>query len=229
MSVSSVRHRPGPVVPERFGWSLSVLLALAVLYAAGCVAAIIAQVVQLVSRVQPRARLPITFPTSYELPTNGLHNSYGGAPFVTDGTVVSAGEVSTTLTDVPVLVRLAFAAVPIAWTLTALLVASFLAVAILRLRAGASFGRDGSGPVAAAAAALGFGSTVAQVLQGAANLGLRAFAWGAPDVQNRLLIRTDGLTFEFTPLFFSIVLLALALALVLRRGALLQRETDGLV
>lgn len=141
MSVSSVQRRLARVVPERFGWSLSVLLALAVLYVAGCVAALVAHVVQLVSWIQPQARLPITFPTSYEL--------------------------------------------------------------------------------------LGFGSTVTQLLQGAANLGLRAFAWGAPDVQNRLLIRTDGLTLEFTPLFFSIVLLALAL--VLRRGALLQRETDGLV
>lgn len=170
-----------PVVPERYGWSLRVVSVGAVVYGGIGVVQLLAQTADLVAMTEPGARVAVTLPISYVLPTNGSQNSYGGVPFVRDGTPVTATAVSSTLSGVPVAGRIGLAAVPILWTLTALLVTVCLALAVHRLQRGTPFGRGSARPVAAAALTLAVGSSFAQILQGIADLGVRTFAWAAPD------------------------------------------------
>ncbi|HEY8319350.1 MAG TPA: hypothetical protein VIG76_11005 [Amnibacterium sp.] len=214
-------------VPERFAWSLVVLLVGASLYGLVAVITLVVQVIQLIEWAQPGARIPFTEATSYVLPTNGMRNDYGGAPFVRDGTPVTATQVSTTLDAVPAAERILLGLTPVLWTITALIVTALLAIAISRLLGGAGFGTGTSRPVILAAAALAIGSSVAQILQGVVALGMSGFTWAAPHSASSNLFRTDGFTFEFTPLFAAAGLVAIAL--VLRRGLALQQDVDGLV
>lgn len=218
---------PPRAVPERFAWSLVVLLIGAVLYGAVALVTLVGQVIQLIVWAQPGARIPFTETTAYALPTNGMHNEYGGAPFVRDGTAVTATQVSTTLDGVPTADRILLGVTPMLWTITALIVTALLAIAISRLLRGAGFGSGTSRPVVRAAGALAIGSSVAQILQGVVDLGLSGFNWAAPGGTSSYLFRTDGFTFEFTPLFAAAGLVAIAL--VLRRGLALQQDLDGLV
>ena len=218
---------PYRAVPERFAWSLVVLLIGAVLYGVVALLTLVGQVVQLIVWAQPGARIPFSEATAYVLPTNGMRNEYGGAPFVQDGTAVTATQVSTTLDGVPTADRILLGLTPMLWTITALIVAALLGVAISRLLRGAGFGPGISQPVVLAAAVLAAGSSVAQILQGVLDLGLNEFVWAAPAGASRSLFRTDGFTFEFTPLLAAAGLVAIAL--VLRRGLALQMDVDGLV
>lgn len=214
-------------MPERFRWALRVLLVAAVVWAVVGFGTLIAQLFQLVEWLQPGARVPVTMTTSFSLPTRVGQNSYGGGPFVQDGTAVTATQVSTVLNDVPLLNRVWMGGAPILWSLTAVIVAVLLGLAIRRLAAGTSFGRDASRPVVIAAAVLAVGSTVAQIVQGAELLGFGAFAWAAPSSMGLSIDRAGGWTFEFAALLAACGLLVIAL--VLRRGLALQRDVDGLV
>lgn len=218
---------PSRVVPERYRWAILVLLGFAVLYGLVAVVTLVGQVGHLVAWMQPDARVPLEFGTSYALPLDRGTHEYSGSAFVRDGTAIIATRVSTTLDGIPLGNRIALGAAPLLWTSTALVVTLLLALVLRRLFAGAAFGRDAARPVVLAALALAVGSTLAQVVEGASAIAFGAIAWPAPEGADPLLSRTDGFTFSFVPLLVACGLLVVAL--VLRRGLALQRDVDGLV
>ena len=215
------------VVPERFRWALRLLLSVAVLWILISLAGLVLQVTQLVDWVQPGARVPVTFDTSFDLKTNGGQNSYGGGPFVQDGQSVTVAQVATTLNGVPLVNRILLGAAPIAWTITGVGFALLLGLAIRRLLTGTSFGRGLSRPVVIAAAVLAIGSSVAQILELATPIAFGAFAWAAPSGYPISISRAGAYGFQFGPLLAACGLLVVAL--LLRRGLALQRDVDGLV
>lgn len=215
------------VVPERFRWALRLLLAVAALYILVSLIGLVLQVTQLVEWVQPGARVPVTFDTSFDLRTNGGQNSYGGGPFVQDGTPVTVSQVVTTLNGVPLINRILLGAAPIIWTLTAVGVTLLLGLLIRRLLSGTTFGRDLARPVVKAAVVLAIGSTIAQIMQLATPIAFGAFSWAAPTGYPNSVSRAGAYGFQFGPLLAACGLLVVAL--VLQRGLALQRDVDGLV
>ncbi|RIX29964.1 hypothetical protein [Amnibacterium setariae] len=221
------RLQDAQVIPERFRWALRLLLTVAVLWTLVSLVGLVLQVTQLVNWVQPGARVPVTFSTSFELKTNGGQNSYGGGPFVQDGQSVTVTQVATTLNGVPLINRILLGAAPIVWSLTGVGVALLLGFTIRRLIVGTSFGRGLARPVVLAAVVLAIGSSVAQFLELATPVAFGAFAWAAPSGYPISISRASAPGFQFGPLLAACGLLVVAL--VVRRGLALQRDVDGLV
>jgi hypothetical protein len=214
-------------VPERFRWALWALMVAATIYALITVAAVIADVIKLIAWVQPAARVPLVMNVNYPLPTNGGQNSYGGGPFVRDGTALVATQVSTTLDNIPPLNRLALSSAPLIWDVTALLVTALLFTALVRLARGITFGRNAARPVVAAAVVLAVGGSMAQLTLGFASVAFGVFSWAAPAGTDNTITRVNGFTFDFTYLIAACVLIVIAL--ILRRGLALQNDIDGLI
>lgn len=203
-------------------------MAAAPIWAIVCFVALAIEVQQLVTWVQPDARVPVTMDTAFDLATNTGHNFYGGEPYVRDGTPITVSQVSTTVSNVPLLTRTFLGTAPVVWALTGLAVAVLVVLALGRLAAGSPFGRDAARPVVRAAVVLAIGSTLAQVVQDVVYAGFGTFGWAAPGAASHTISRGGSLSFlDFAPLLAACGLLVVAL--VLRRGLALQRDVDGLV
>lgn len=186
---------------------------LAALTAAAYFIGPIFNLVNLVVWLQPHAAVPVELANAYPLPEPTGQNSYSGTPYIADGQGVTVTQTQASVTGLSALTIVMLALTPMVWNVTAALIAMFVARAAGSLR-----GTRAPGPFIVrmlhlAAAVLGVGSTLAQLVQATANLGLGHVAWSSPVLGDAGSFSAGATTFSFLPLIATLGILATATGL----------------
>lgn len=198
---------------RRFEWTITAVRVLAGLTAAACLIGTIFDVIDLVAWVQPHASVPVELDAAYPLPAPTGHNSYSGTPYIADGQDVTATRTEADVTGLTGLTVVMLALAPATWTITAGLIAMYVARAAGSLRGGRPPGASTARTLRRIAAVLGIGSTVAQLMRATADLGLGHVAWNSPVLGDAGDFSGGATTFSLVPLIATIGILAAAAAL----------------
>lgn len=198
---------------ERFGWTITAVRVLAALTAAAYFIGPIFNVVNLVAWLQPHAAVPVELSNAYPLPAPTDQNSYSGTPYIADGHGATVTQTQASVTGLSTLTIVMLALTPMVWNITAALIALFVTRAAGSLRSPQPPGPSAVRMLHFAAAALGIGSTLAQLVQAVSNLGLGHVAWNSPVLGDAGSFSAGATTFSFLPLIATIGILAAATAL----------------
>lgn len=200
-------------VAARFDWTITAVWVIAGITAAGYFIGPVFNLINLIGWLQPHASVPVDLSGGYALPKPTGQNHYTGSPYIADGQSVTATQTHAEVTGLNTFTVVMLALTPAAWSLTVAFTAMCVARAAGSLRAGRQPGALVVRMLHRAAAALGIGSTLAQLLQAAANLGLGHIAWNSPALGDAGSFNAGATTFSFLPLIATIGILATATTL----------------